>query len=293
MFQFQYDTFTREHLSAIVDSIAVNSNSPSSDAFSPISGVHPQLPGGAPPKSPASPYGAKQLAHARDRAVQAGKASNRLSKVLEEDGSRSHLRSAKRLKLTPDTELSEPEPAVSSGPLPHSSASTQRTETTHFLYGQSLHRTESAATNVMASSASAAPTGSRTSGAFTRTNSETSSRTARPSLSTRTASTEFLYGKQPHREETPDIYGEGAGNGAAIARPPDQLQAHGTLRRDYVSESRSLMSQIKKARDFSTISTVASVRDEGREQEPDLPESANRRNSETSVVERGSISTLR
>lgn len=45
-----------------------------------------------------------------------------------------------------------------------------------------------------------------------------------------------------------DFYGEGAGAGAVVSRPR-------TPRVDYVGESRSLMQQIKQARDFSTIST--------------------------------------
>ncbi|KAG8214791.1 hypothetical protein J3R82DRAFT_9927 [Butyriboletus roseoflavus] len=45
-----------------------------------------------------------------------------------------------------------------------------------------------------------------------------------------------------------DFYGEGAGAGAVISRPR-------TPRVDYIGESRSLMQQIKQARDFSTIST--------------------------------------
>ncbi|KAG2144182.1 uncharacterized protein EDB93DRAFT_1154211 [Suillus bovinus] len=45
-------------------------------------------------------------------------------------------------------------------------------------------------------------------------------------------------------------YGEGDGAGATIARPM-------VSRVDYVGESRSLMQQIKAARDFSTISTAA------------------------------------
>ena len=45
-----------------------------------------------------------------------------------------------------------------------------------------------------------------------------------------------------------DFYGEGAGAGAVVSRPR-------TPRVDYVGESRSLMQQIKLARDFSTIST--------------------------------------
>jgi hypothetical protein len=45
-------------------------------------------------------------------------------------------------------------------------------------------------------------------------------------------------------------YGEGDGAGATIARPM-------VSRVDYVGESRSLMQQIKAARDFSTISTTA------------------------------------
>lgn len=45
-----------------------------------------------------------------------------------------------------------------------------------------------------------------------------------------------------------DFYGEGAGAGAVVSRPR-------VSRVDYVGESRSLMQQIKQARDFSTIST--------------------------------------
>lgn len=45
-------------------------------------------------------------------------------------------------------------------------------------------------------------------------------------------------------------YGEGDGAGATVARPR-------VARVDYVGESRSLMEQIKAARDFSTISTAA------------------------------------
>jgi len=47
-------------------------------------------------------------------------------------------------------------------------------------------------------------------------------------------------------------YGEGDGAGATIARPR-------VARVDYVGESRSLMQQIKSARDFSTISTTAGL----------------------------------
>ncbi|KAJ6466377.1 hypothetical protein C8R45DRAFT_839425 [Mycena sanguinolenta] len=49
----------------------------------------------------------------------------------------------------------------------------------------------------------------------------------------------------------PSDYGEGAGAGASIARPKIYGKA-------YVGESQSLMEKIKQARDFSTISTVAS-----------------------------------
>ncbi|KAG6903283.1 hypothetical protein C0995_000178 [Termitomyces sp. Mi166 len=116
LFQFQYDTYTREHLSAMVDSIALNSGT----------GTTP---------SPTS--------------------FNHLSRVSEIDGSvetMSRLRSAKRVKLSPRSD-----------------------------------------------------------------------------------------------------YGEGAGEGASIARPK-------IPGKDYVGESKSLMQQIKQARDFSTISTVASTR---------------------------------
>ncbi|KAF7297698.1 hypothetical protein MKEN_01393100 [Mycena kentingensis (nom. inval.)] len=50
----------------------------------------------------------------------------------------------------------------------------------------------------------------------------------------------------------PSDYGEGAGAGATVARPK-------IFGRAYVGESQSLMEKIKQARDFSTISTVASA----------------------------------
>ncbi|KAF8630823.1 hypothetical protein AX17_005182 [Amanita inopinata Kibby_2008] len=118
LFQFQYDTYTRDHLSAMVDSIAVNTPSGSATGTTP---------------SPTNCYPA-------------------LSHVSEVTSSNvSHLRSAKRVKLSPHN----------------------------------------------------------------------------------------------------DLYGEGAGAGASISRPKLTVK-------DYVGESRSLMQQIKQARDFSTISTVAS-----------------------------------
>lgn len=120
LFQFQYDTYTRDHLSAMVDSIAINTPSGTGTTTSPTS---------------------------FDQA---------LSRVSEAVGSVTnntyHLRSAKRVKLSPAT----------------------------------------------------------------------------------------------------DFYGEGAGAGATILRP----KLYG---KDYVGESRSLMQQIKQARDFSTISSVASA----------------------------------
>ncbi|CCL99276.1 uncharacterized protein FIBRA_01291 [Fibroporia radiculosa] len=72
LFQFQYDTFTREHLSAMVDSIAVNT---------PGSGGS----GSAPPTEEPSPTG--------------------LSPVRESSTSR--LRSAKRIKLSPASDFAE------------------------------------------------------------------------------------------------------------------------------------------------------------------------------------------
>ncbi|KAF9463003.1 hypothetical protein BDZ94DRAFT_1259849 [Collybia nuda] len=121
LFQFQYDTYTREHLSAMVDSIAINTPSGTGSTPSPTNFSHG------------------------------------LSRVSEVSGSAgmSHLRSTKRVKLSPRS----------------------------------------------------------------------------------------------------DFYGEGAGAGASIARPRVQIK-------DYVGESRSLMQQIKQARDFSTISTVASSQED-------------------------------
>ncbi|KIM43243.1 hypothetical protein M413DRAFT_399220 [Hebeloma cylindrosporum] len=118
LFQFQYDTYTREHLSALVDSIAVNTPSGTGTTATPTS------------------------------------FSNGLSRVSEVTGTAanmSHMRSTKRLKLSPSS----------------------------------------------------------------------------------------------------DLCGEGAGSRATITRP----KIYG---KDYVGESGSLMQQIKQARDYSTISTVAS-----------------------------------
>lgn len=120
LFQFQYDTYTRDQLSAMVDSIAVNTPSGSAAGTTP------------------SPTTCNPIL-------------SRVSEVLSMDTS--HLRSAKRVKLSP--------PA--------------------------------------------------------------------------------------------DFYGEGDGAGASISRPKP-------VGKDYVGESRSLMQKIKQARDFSTISTVASIR---------------------------------
>jgi hypothetical protein len=120
LFQFQYDTFTRDHLSAMVDSIAVNTPSGTGSTQSPTS---------------------------------FNQGLSRVSEVIGTAASTSHLRSTKRVKLSPRS----------------------------------------------------------------------------------------------------DYYGEGVGAGASIARPK-------IFGKDYVGESQSLMQQIKQARDFSTVSTVASTR---------------------------------
>ncbi|KAI0629876.1 hypothetical protein C8Q77DRAFT_1064510 [Trametes polyzona] len=117
LFQFQYDTFTRDHLSAMVDSIAVNT--PSGEASAPNRGSRQSTP-------------------------------SSLSPVHETSFSR--LRSAKRIKLSPASD-----------------------------------------------------------------------------------------------------FGGDSGDGAAIIIRPSS-------RKDYVGESRNLMEQIRKARDFSTVSTVATAR---------------------------------
>ncbi|KAL7279731.1 hypothetical protein ACG7TL_006138 [Trametes sanguinea] len=124
LFQFQYDTFTRDHLSAMVDSIAVNT--PSGEGAAATQGSQQSTPSG-------------------------------LSPVVETSFSR--LRSAKRIKLSPASDFS----------------------------------------------------------------------------------------------------GE-KGDGAAVIMRP-------LSRRDYVGESRNLMEQIRKARDFSTVSTVATMRSPGAERE--------------------------
>ncbi|KAI0655635.1 hypothetical protein C8Q70DRAFT_1115791 [Cubamyces menziesii] len=131
LFQFQYDTFTRDHLSAMVDSIAVNT--PSGDAGAGAQGSQQSSP-------------------------------SDLSPVLETSFSR--LRSAKRIKLSPASDFS----------------------------------------------------------------------------------------------------GEKGDGAAIIIRPAS--------RKDYVGESKNLMEQIRKARDFSTVSTVVTTRSPvaDREQSPTSPE---------------------
>ncbi|KAF8967099.1 hypothetical protein BDZ97DRAFT_1805167 [Flammula alnicola] len=119
LFQFQYDTYTREHLSALVDSIAINTPSGTGTTATPTS---------------------------------FNNALSRVSEVTGTAANMSHMRSTKRVKLSPSS----------------------------------------------------------------------------------------------------DLYGEGAGTRATITRPK-------IFGKDYVGESRSLMQQIKQARDFSTISTVASA----------------------------------
>ena len=78
LFQFQYDTFTREHLSAMVDSIAVNTPSAGSNATPTLS--------------------ARISAHA-------------ISHISEaEDESMSRMRSSKRIKLSPAVDYAGEEP---------------------------------------------------------------------------------------------------------------------------------------------------------------------------------------
>jgi hypothetical protein len=81
LFQFQYDTFTREHLSAMVDSIAVHTPSDSSKS-----------------KSPANLL---SRIHSREEH----------SSTLESSDA-GYLRATKRLKLTPPQDLSDGEVAV-------------------------------------------------------------------------------------------------------------------------------------------------------------------------------------
>ncbi|OJT12067.1 Septation initiation network scaffold protein cdc11 [Trametes pubescens] len=133
LFQFQYDTFTRDHLSAMVDSIAVNT--PSGEGIAATQGSRQSTPSG-------------------------------LSPVAESSFTR--LRSAKRIKLSPASD-----------------------------------------------------------------------------------------------------YSSEKGDGAAIIIRPES-------RKDYVGESRNLMEQIRKARDFSTVSTVATAKSPAadRQESPEVEEQA-------------------
>ncbi|KAI0351465.1 hypothetical protein OH77DRAFT_1411124 [Trametes cingulata] len=148
LFQFQYDTFTRDHLSAMVDSIAVNT--PSGDGPAPNQGSRQSTP-------------------------------SALSPVAETSFSR--LRSAKRIKLSPASDFS----------------------------------------------------------------------------------------------------GENGDGTAIIMRPAS--------RRDYVGESRNLMEQIRKARDFSTVSTVVTTRSPAANREGSPVGEARTNESEPPLLSSGKQST--
>lgn len=78
LFQFQYDTFTREHLSAMVDSIAVNTPSARSNAT----------------PTPSAHISAPVISYASEA----------------EDESMSRMRSSKRIKLSPAADYAHEEP---------------------------------------------------------------------------------------------------------------------------------------------------------------------------------------
>ena len=145
LFQFQYDTYTREHLSALVDSIAINTPSGTGTTATPTS-FNQRL--------------------------------SRVSEVSDAAANMSHIRSTKRLKLSPSS----------------------------------------------------------------------------------------------------DFHGEGAGSRATVSRP----KLYG---KDYVGESRSLMQQIKQARDFSTISTVASAQDSSPSISNGLHDKSQERNLKSQVLQ--------
>lgn len=84
LFQFQYDTFTREHLSAMVDSIAVNTPSAVSNATT---------------------FSTHVSAHVISRISEA------------EDESMSRMRSSKRIKLSPATDYTDEEVPLTPVPL--------------------------------------------------------------------------------------------------------------------------------------------------------------------------------
>ena len=84
LFQFQYDTFTREHLSAMVDSIAVNTPSAGSNA-TPTLSIY------------ITPHAISQISDA-------------------EDESMSRMRSSKRIKLSPAADYVDEEPSQTPAP---------------------------------------------------------------------------------------------------------------------------------------------------------------------------------
>ena len=144
LFQFQYDTYTREHLSALVDSIAINTPSGTGTTATPTS----------------FNQGLSRVSEVSDAAAM------------------THIRSTKRLKLSPSS----------------------------------------------------------------------------------------------------DFNGEGVGSRATVSRP----KLYG---KDYVGESRSLMQQIKQARDFSTISTVASGQNSSPSISDGLHDKSHERNPKSQVLQ--------
>ncbi|KAI0029478.1 hypothetical protein K488DRAFT_80141 [Vararia minispora EC-137] len=83
---------------------------------------------------------------------------------------------------------------------------------------------------------------------------------SRVTESTATSSSDVRSAKRVKLSPMSDFTGEGEGARAIVKRD--------TLRKDYVGESKSLMAQIRQARDFSTISTVASRSGASRETQP-------------------------
>jgi hypothetical protein len=107
LFQFQYDTFTRDHLSAILDNMPVNAGSPSTSNFSPSTG----------PALSAGPSGISGLSHVGEITADSVSSIDR-------------MRAAKRVKLSMRGESDESSGEDQSPPV------SARSRTTADSYGE-------------------------------------------------------------------------------------------------------------------------------------------------------------
>ncbi|TRM61160.1 hypothetical protein BD626DRAFT_91079 [Schizophyllum amplum] len=115
LFHFQYDTYTRDHLSALVDSIAVTPSSGASDgssprvgpmALSPITGMSPSFPGEDHTQD-RHPFGLSPITSSSAGFSQSDLVSPTGGAHEEQDGRIPDLRAIKRVRLSPASDFDE------------------------------------------------------------------------------------------------------------------------------------------------------------------------------------------